>query len=126
MWANITPHLAKFPRQPHDSAGDWSACATDLERYRGYADDWDGQQAKGIPHNLIDGATALAGLLRAQGIDPPTCVLPGFNGTVIFQWDMPADRSVSLEITGPESAALECYAPTESLEVIEIAEPVAA
>jgi hypothetical protein len=130
MWANMTPLFSKFPRLPLNGTSngthtdDWSACLADLERYRAYSDDWDGQGAKGIPGNLIDSAVALAGLLRSQAVTPPTCVLPGFDGTVGFEWDTAGGGSIKLEITGSEVADFERYTPTEPLEVIKLAEPV--
>ena len=132
MWANATPILPKFPRLPLNGAsngvhvGDWSACLADLDRYRAYSDDWDGQGAKGIPGDLIDSATELVRLLRSHSVLPPTCVLPGFGGTVGFEWDTTGGGSITLEITGPETAEFELYVPNGTYEFLKIGEPVTA
>jgi hypothetical protein len=136
MWADLTPLLAKLPRTPAEGSingthgkrvasagGEWTAVLADLERYRKYSDDWDGQGAKGIPREVIESAMALAAVLNTRDVIPPHCVLPGFEGTVGFEWDMTDSGSITLEITGHWTAELQRYVPGKSLERMMIAEP---
>lgn len=138
MWASLTPAvLAKLPRHPangstngvHGSpksaSGSWAAGLADLERYRTYAADWDGQGATGIPGELIDSAAALASRLEALGVVAPSCVLPGVGGTVGFEWDG-SGGSVTLEVLGPDTGELFVYAPGSAVEHVVLNETVVA
>jgi hypothetical protein len=97
-----------------------------LERYRTYADDWDGQGAKAIPAEVVGSAVELVALLRSNAIAPATCVLPGFGGTVGFEWDTPGGGSTKLEVTGPETAEFERFTPDGSYESLRVGDPVTA
>ena len=132
MWANVIPLLAKLPlwqlngRSDAAHGVDWSAGLADLDRYRAYTDDWDGQGAKGIPGELIDGAVSLAELLRSRTVVPPACVLPGFGGTVRFEWDVAGGGSIALEVIGPEAAEFESYTADGAYEALKVGDPVTA
>ena len=53
-------------------------------------------------------------------------MLPGFGGTVGFEWDTTGGGSITLEITGPETAEFELYVPDGTYEFLKIGEPVTA
>ena len=128
MWATLHPDLlAWLPRQPMDSdRGDWEARLQDLERYRTYADDWDGQGSPGIGGDLIDSAGALATVLRQNGVVAPTSVLPGVQGTVGFEWDLANGGIATLEVLDPNSADLFLHQPGEPLKHTTISQVVPA
>ena len=139
MWDCATPILAKLPRLPlngsangvhasHPLGGSitWSTTISELERYRAYADDWDGQRAKAITGEVIEAGLALVDFLRSHAIVPPKYVMPGFEGTVSFEWRMPDGGTLSLEISGPGTAEFERYVPGGEFEVIKLGEAVPA
>lgn len=131
MWASMTPILSRFPHTPLNGSvpcesGGWTETLSELERYRTYADDWDGQGAKGISGDVIDAGVALVAVLRSHAVTPPQYVLPGFDGTVGFEWTIPGDGSITLDITGPGTATFERFVPGGTFESIKIAETVTA
>ena len=139
MWACVTTILEKLPHVSlngsangvYGSAGsmgaaDWSNTLSELERYRSYTDDWDGQGAKGIPREAIDAGMAIVDVLRANAIVPPNYVLPGFDGTVGFEWRIHDGGSITLDISGPGSAEFERYVPGGAYESIKFGETVPA
>ena len=88
MWATLTPEiLARFPRHPLNGAingvhassgttpqGDWDARIAELEVFRTYTDDWDGQGSAGlaapaaaIGGELVDSAVTLAKSGKVHG-----------------------------------------------------------
>ena len=85
--------------QPAQDEG-WRAAIDDLLKYRGYADDWDGGGAAAVPADLVDSAILLAQRLQRDGSPPPTCTIPGVNGTVAFEWVIPGGR-VEIEVVEP-------------------------
>lgn len=139
MWDCVTPILAKLPRtllngsangvhsaQTLFGSSEWSTTTSELERYRTYEDDWDGQGAKGIPGDVIDAGVALVAFLRSHAIIAPEYVLPGFEGTVGFEWSIPGGGSITLEITGSGTAEFDRYVPGGTFESIKLGETVPA
>lgn len=64
----------------------WSQCRDELLAIRALDEDWDGQGAKAPSAALVDSAIQLAEILRQRGVDAPCRIVPGVNGTVIFEW----------------------------------------
>ena len=132
MWATLTPEiLARFPRHPLNGAingvhassgttpqGDWDARIAELDVFRTYTDDWDGQGAAGlaapaaaIGGELVDSAVTLARSLQNQGVLAPDAVCPGVEGTVCLEWDLSGGGSASLEVKEPGKAELFVFTP---------------
>ena len=83
-----------------DGSTGWAAAVDELLRLRGYEDGWDGDGAKAAGTELVDSAIRLAVLLRRQGWVPPSCVVPGVNGTVVLERVGPHGRD-EIEIVAP-------------------------
>ena len=139
MWDCMAPILAKLPRmtlngsvngfhaaQTRTGPSEWSTTMSELERYRAYEDDWDGQGAKGISGEVIDAGVALVAFLRSHAIIAPAYVVPGFGGTVGFEWSISGGGSITLEISGAGSADFERYVPGGSFEFLKLGETVPA
>jgi hypothetical protein len=120
MWAGLQSEiLSRLPRHgsngathnrivtvPTTSPGrqEWDKCMKDLEGISAYHNDWDGQGAEAPSSEIMDSAVNLAKLLHQQGIDPPSCVVPGVNGTVVFEWQGENGAYLEIEITAPDRA----------------------
>jgi hypothetical protein len=136
MWTIVSPQiLARFPHQSSNgsangvhnaivSCAGWDEALKELDGYRTYGDDWDGQGAAGIPSELIDGAVALAATLKRGGVAAPQCVVPGVQGTVVFEWDLPDGGSISLDVVEPGTADLFLFSPTRPTEHLVLTEVV--
>lgn len=83
----------------------WNQCLADLLAIRAFDDDWDGQSAKAPSADLVDSAVQLAEILRQQGMVAPSRIVPGVNGTVIFEWQQ-GDIYRELEMTTPYCAEM--------------------
>jgi hypothetical protein len=70
----------------------------------------------GISGELLDSAAALLHLLRQVNIDPPDCVVPGVNGTVVFEWQGEGQIYLEIEITAPGKAEGVLIAPGQQTE----------
>lgn len=119
MWTTLKPDiLSRLPRcRPNGSVPrgvatigqsshreDWDKRIEELEALRTYEDDWDGQGAEALSVELMDSAVNLAQLLIQRGIDAPSCVVPGVNGTVVFEWQREEGSYLEIEITAPDRA----------------------
>ncbi len=86
--------------QPVPDAGPWEPAVKKLVEFQHLGDDWDGQGAKGPSFELLASAVGLAYLLQQQGVDPPTRVVPGVEGSVLFEWQFPDGTYAEVEIVG--------------------------
>lgn len=146
MWEALNSEvIARLPRQhlngkangtdstkASPQVGTWEECLCDLERYRLYGEDWDGQgaafgkPAKLIPGEIIDSAVALARALQRHGVLAPHATCPGVRGTVALEWDLTADRSVTLEVVEPTTVEMSFFSPGVGVEELVLTEPVLA
>jgi hypothetical protein len=78
----------------------WNGTIDELRRLRTYEDGWDGDGAVAPPPELVDSAIRLARDLNQDRVSPPTCVLPGVNGTVVFEW-VTARSRLEIEFVEP-------------------------
>jgi hypothetical protein len=81
----------------------WRTAIDDLLKYRNYSDDWDGDGAAAIPADVVYSAIRLAQRLQRDGHPPPSCTLPGVNGTVSFEWVVLGGR-LEIEVLEPHIA----------------------
>ena len=87
-----------------DDSENWQRRIENLEAFRTYQDDWDGQGAEAPTAELVQSAIHLASILRQAKIDAPSCVVPGVNGTVVFEWQSEDGAYLEIEITEPYRA----------------------
>lgn len=90
---------------PPPSADTWRLRMEELLALRTLEEDWDGQGAKAPSVDLVDSALHLAERLRQQGIDAPCRIVPGVNGTVIFEWQQDGIYR-EMEVTRPGHAEI--------------------
>jgi hypothetical protein len=109
-------HTSTFPSfescgwfgRPDDSdhfGKDWSAITDELLRIRNLQDDWDGEGAEAPQIDLVDGAIALAQMLKSKNVAPPDRVHASVNGTVYFEWYSPRGYC-EIEVLSPITAEL--------------------
>jgi hypothetical protein len=84
--------------------GEWTARIVELREFRRLADEWDGESAIAPPTELVDGALALAQILRGQHELAPDRVVAGVNGTISFEWHTPLGYR-EIEVDSPNSGA---------------------
>jgi hypothetical protein len=102
-----------YARTPEPDA--WSQRLDDLLQIRLLEDDWDGQGAKAPSTELVDSAIGLAEIFRQQGQDAPCRIVPGVNGTVLFEWQH-GDMYEEIEVLRPFYA--------EGIRIVPGQEPV--
>lgn len=81
----------------------WSRRIEELLTIRSYEDDWDGQGAKSPSTKLVESALILAETFRQGGVEAPSRIVLGVNGTVIFEWQAGEDYC-EIEVTRPSHA----------------------
>lgn len=84
--------------------GEWAARIVELREFRRLADGWDGESAIAPSTELVDGALALAQILRDQHEPAPDRVVAGVNGTISFEWHTPLGYR-EIEVDSPNSGA---------------------
>src|SRR5437588_11009825 len=113
-WAIRHPELTaalELPRhhqngaaRPDPAATGWDECIDGRLAIRQLEDDWDGQGSPGPAVGVVDSALVLALLLRRDGAEPPTGVVQGVGGEVVFDWQTPGGKYIEVEVTGPYAA----------------------
>jgi hypothetical protein len=86
-----------------DRSDFWNSRIDELLAIRSLADDWDGQGAKAPSTELVDSALVLAQAFRRGGAEAPSRIVPGVNGTVIFEWQA-GEEYCEIEVTRPYQA----------------------
>jgi hypothetical protein len=81
----------------------WSNRIDELLAIRLLPDDWDGQGSTAPATDLVDSALMLARSLRQGGIEAPNRIVPGVNGSVIFEWQV-GEEYCEIEVTRPYHA----------------------
>jgi hypothetical protein len=104
---------------------EWNYRIDDLLAMRQLSDDWDGIGAKAPTTSLIDGALQLARVLRHAGarahIDwrgPPSRIVPGRNGTIIFEWQTPYYQEI--EVVSPHRGESLLMIPGEATKAFGV------
>ena len=87
--------------KPSEDAGPWEPCVQKLVQFQQLGDDWDGCGAKAPSHELLVSAVGLAHLLRDRSVEAPSRVVPGLDGTVLFEWQFPDGAYGEVEIVRP-------------------------
>ena len=82
-------------------AGPWEPAVIKMVEFQHLADNWDGQGARAPSRELLASAIGLAYALYEQGMDPPSRVVPGLEGSVIFEWQDADGTYAEVEIVRP-------------------------
>lgn len=93
----------------------WSCRIDELLAIRSLADDWDGQAAKAPSTELVDSALVLAQAFGRGGAEAPSRIVPGVNGTVIFEWQA-GEEYCEIEVTRPYHAEGLRFVPGQPAE----------
>jgi hypothetical protein len=147
MWDSLKPEfLARLPHSPEAGAMngtpgsvkpappsmDWEACLAELDHYRTYTGDWDGQgeilgkPAKDIPADVVDSAVALMRSLRSHAVPAPNATYPGVGGSVGVVWDIAGGGIIELEVVGPGTADVYLVTADKKVEHLILTEAVTA
>jgi hypothetical protein len=82
-------------------AGPWEPAVRALVEFRRLGDDWDGQGARALSAELLASAIGLAYLLYERGTEPPSRVVPGPEGSAVFEWQFPDGAYAEIEVVRP-------------------------
>jgi hypothetical protein len=82
----------------------WKKRIDKLEVFRTYQKNWDGQGAEAPTEELLQSAIQLANILRQAEVVAPSCVVPGVNGTIVFEWQSEDSSYLEIEVTEPYHA----------------------
>lgn len=93
-------HGIKREQKTVPDAGPWEPAVQEMVAFQHLGDDWDGQGAQAPSEEVLKSAIGLAYTLRQQGVDPPSRVVPGPEGSVIFEWQDPDGTYAEVEIVG--------------------------
>ncbi len=84
-----------------EEAGRSEGTVRKLVEFLSLDDDWDGLGAKAPSRELLASAVGLAYLLNERGVDPPQRAVPGVEGSVIFEWQLPNGIYGEVEVVRP-------------------------
>ncbi len=87
--------------RPLPEAGAWEPAVQKIIGFQHLGDDWDGLGAKAPSRELLESAIGLAYVLSEKGTEPPSRVVPGLDGTVIFEWQFKDGTYGEIEIERP-------------------------
>lgn len=84
-----------------DDAGPWQPCVQKLCQFQQLGDDWDGAGAKAPSRELLESAVGLAYAFYNKGVPAPSRVVPGLDGAVLFEWQIPDGGYAEVEVVRP-------------------------
>jgi hypothetical protein len=130
-WAIRHPELATDLELPVQAAANdvtllnnnrriWEQRIDQLLGIRQLEDNWDGQGTVAPTVEVVDSALVLALLLRNEGIEPPTGVVQGVNGDVLFDWQAPDGKFVEVEVNGPYAADVFIRLPNQPMKHLRV------
>jgi len=96
---------------PIKDAGPWETAVQKIVGFQNLEDDWDGQGAKAPSRDLLESAIGLAYTYNHNGVPPPQCVVPGIDGSVVFEWQHPDGTFAEVEIDRPLHAEVMVIEP---------------
>ncbi len=92
-------------------AGPWEPVVRKLVHFQDLAHDWDGFGAQAPSREVLESAIGLAYVFSEKGVDPPTGVVHGVDGTVLFEWQFSDGTYAEVEIDGPMHAEVMLIEP---------------
>jgi hypothetical protein len=96
------------------NAGPWEAAVRVILGFQQLDDNWDGLEAQAPSRELLESAIGLAYTLHEQGVEPPSRVVPGQEGSVIFEWQEPDGTYTEVEIDRPYHAEVLMMEPGQA------------
>jgi hypothetical protein len=87
-------------QQTVPNAGPWEPAVQKMVAFQYLGDDWDGQGARVPSKEVLQSAIGLAYTLYQQGVEAPSRVVPGPEGSVIFEWQDPDGTYTEVEVVG--------------------------
>jgi len=99
--ASAPPHGVKRDTASLSDAGPWEPTVQALVEFQHLGDNWDGQGAVAPSYEQLESAIGLAYTLYQQGVNPPSRVVPGPQGSVIFEWQDPDGTYTEIEQVRP-------------------------
>ena len=97
----------------------WSPIIERIEAIRQLRDDWDGLGAKAPSTELFLTAAVLVHFWMENKQTPPTRVVAGTAGTIIFEWQTPDGQYAEWEIDRPRHADIMLKMPGRPIEHLE-------
>lgn len=97
----------------------WNERIDELLAIRQLEDDWDGQGAPAPTIEVVDSALVFALLMRRDGVVPPTGVVQGLNGEVLFDWQSEDGKYIEVEVTAPYTASGWLHVPGEPIKRVQ-------
>jgi hypothetical protein len=82
-------------------AAQWHKIVGEINAFRELGDNWDGLGAHAPSNELLDSAIGLVHIWYGRDLVPPTRVLPGTAGTVVFEWQGDVGAYGEVEIDRP-------------------------
>lgn len=114
-------HTATDPAPAAEQARCWDERIDQLLAIRQLEDDWDGQGTPAPTVEVVDSALVLALLLRRAGVEPPSSVVQGVNGDVLFYWwQSPDGKYVEVEVTDPYAADVFIQLPGQPMRHVRV------
>jgi len=78
----------------------WESAVEEMTAFQHLGDDWDGKGARVPSDEVLVSAIGLAYTLHEQRVGPPSRIVPGPEGSVIFEWQDPDGTYTEVEIVG--------------------------
>jgi hypothetical protein len=111
---NGAPVAERHVHNETASAGPWEPAINSIITFQYLGDDWDGLGAKAPSPELLESAIGLAYLLHDKGVSPPSRVVPGLEGEVLFEWQEADGTYTDVEIVRPFIAEVMVVEPGKS------------
>ena len=86
---------------PHSLPHPWKPAIQEIVTYQHLEDNWDCGGAKAPSRELLESAIGLAYCFLGKGVPPPHRVVPGVDGSVVFEWQDPDGTYSEVEIVRP-------------------------
>ncbi len=88
----------------------WNHAIDKLLEIRSLTDDWDGEGAPAPECKLVDSAIRLAGWMQGKDMRPPSRIVAGPTGTVVFEWQSDTGETLlDVEVTAPNKGELALF-----------------
>ncbi len=115
-WQHFVPGNGTSPGNGAASmpvSAEWDRALDELQAIGRLENDWDGFGAPAPTSDLMESAVRLASLLRDQGVEAPSRIVPGLTGTILLEWQ-DGSTYCEIEIDRPYRAELLILVPGQA------------